>query len=320
MKIAVVYHKQLGDTLLLESALHRLYADGANHLVCYARPGYETLIQHLDTPVQAAKGWGGAADQVLIFDPGLRSLLRSRSVIAASHTLLTFSEYYVKPIHRLAFKQIRLLDQQQLYRGHYLFDLIPEEIGSGPYRPPTMKRPTVVSPLQPTRPYIVFHLTSAWRRKCWETDHWCRVLRWIVGHSDLDIALTAGPQPWEADVAESLERDLNHPRIVWKRQTRLTDIFSLVADARLVVSVDGFVAHVAQAYRTPLVVLFGETNPHHWFDNRPGDTCLRAPLPSGGGKPSMADLTAERVIQVLEERLPTIVAQDSEVPPASDRH
>jgi ADP-heptose:LPS heptosyltransferase len=47
-------------------------------------------------------------------------------------------------------------------------------------------------------------------------------------------------------------------------RTDLTGLAALVASARLVVCGDTGVAHVASAYRTPSVVLFGPVPPAHW--------------------------------------------------------
>jgi ADP-heptose:LPS heptosyltransferase len=54
------------------------------------------------------------------------------------------------------------------------------------------------------------------------------------------------------------------PSAVLAGRTDLTGLAALVAGARLVVSVDTGVAHLATAYRTRSVVLFGPVPPHEW--------------------------------------------------------
>lgn len=60
-------------------------------------------------------------------------------------------------------------------------------------------------------------------------------------------------------------------------RTSLPQLAALVADARLVVCGDTGVAHLATAYRTPSVVLFGPVSPDHWGPpGRPQHTVLWA--------------------------------------------
>jgi ADP-heptose:LPS heptosyltransferase len=71
-----------------------------------------------------------------------------------------------------------------------------------------------------------------------------------AGEADLaDTARTAAGLPPEASLAGRLD---------------LAGLAALVADAALVVSGDTGVAHLASAYRTPSVVIFGPTSPALW--------------------------------------------------------
>jgi ADP-heptose:LPS heptosyltransferase len=53
-------------------------------------------------------------------------------------------------------------------------------------------------------------------------------------------------------------------RSVLAGQTTLTQLAALVAGASLVVCGDTGIAHLATAYGTPSVVLFGPVSPQHW--------------------------------------------------------
>ena len=64
----------------------------------------------------------------------------------------------------------------------------------------------------------------------------------------------------EADLARRVADDAGVPM----RPTTLTELAGLVAHARLVVSGDTGIAHLATAYRTPAVVLFGPVPPRRW--------------------------------------------------------
>lgn len=69
----------------------------------------------------------------------------------------------------------------------------------------------------------------------------------------------------ERDLAERVARDAGlPPTAVLAGRTTLTDLAALVAHARLVVGPDTGVAHLATAYGTPSVVIFGPVPARHW--------------------------------------------------------
>jgi ADP-heptose:LPS heptosyltransferase len=53
-------------------------------------------------------------------------------------------------------------------------------------------------------------------------------------------------------------------RSVLAGRTTLTELAALVADATMVICGDTGIAHLATAYGTPSVVLFGPVSPRHW--------------------------------------------------------
>src|SRR5207237_6124704 len=61
----------------------------------------------------------------------------------------------------------------------------------------------------------------------------------------------------------------------------LLTLAALIAQARLVVTVDSAPMHIATATGTPQVVLFGPTNPFHWQPRQPISLILQgdSPLP-----------------------------------------
>jgi ADP-heptose:LPS heptosyltransferase len=93
-----------------------------------------------------------------------------------------------------------------------------------------------------------------------------------------------------ADDVRALAR-LNHDAVLAGR-TDLADLAALVAGARLVVCGDTGVAHLASAYATPSVVLFGPVSPALWGPpvdgphitlwrgGHPGDPWAERPDPS----------------------------------------
>ncbi|MEH0827534.1 MULTISPECIES: glycosyltransferase family 9 protein [unclassified Micromonospora] len=92
-------------------------------------------------------------------------------------------------------------------------------------------------------------------------------------------------------------------------RTDLGELAALVAGARLVVSGDTGVGHLATAYATPSVLLFGPVPPAEWGPppDRPRHRVLFAgardwPGPPGvGSHPTLAALPVDRVLAAVEE-------------------
>jgi ADP-heptose:LPS heptosyltransferase len=79
----------------------------------------------------------------------------------------------------------------------------------------------------------------------------------------------------------------------------LTDFAALVADAALLVSADTGAAHLASAYRTPSVVLFGPAPPEHWGP------------PPGGPHLVLTDARVRRGTAFTDEPDPALLAVTS---------
>jgi len=178
-----------------------------------------------------------------------------------------------------------------------------------------------------------------WRQNEHEVARWCRMLRWYgIDCDETDLALRrpscAPPVPaatvihiaakspsrrWEparfAEVAAALEKD-GHEVVVTGADVKwdgpghnmvdrlgLEQLAALVADARLVVSGDTGVAHLATAYSRPSVVLFGPMSPRLWGPPRsPLHRVLWDPVTR-----SLDVITVEDVLSAVRmqvERLP----------------
>jgi ADP-heptose:LPS heptosyltransferase len=108
---------------------------------------------------------------------------------------------------------------------------------------------------------VLVHAGAALPSRLWPLERWAEVARGLARHSP--VLLTGGPS--ERDRAEQVAAlaGLPDPAVVAGRTSPL-ELAALVAAARLVVSVDTGVAHLATAYGTPSVVLFGPTDPARW--------------------------------------------------------
>lgn len=104
----------------------------------------------------------------------------------------------------------------------------------------------------------VVHCGAKSRSRRWPPERFAALAAQLAatGH---DVVITGGPQ--ERALAEHIAVEAGVRALT---SLGLLDLLRLVADARLVVSGDTGIAHVASAYATPSVVLFGPVSPATW--------------------------------------------------------
>jgi ADP-heptose:LPS heptosyltransferase len=109
---------------------------------------------------------------------------------------------------------------------------------------------------------IVVHPGAAYGSKRWPADRFAEVAVGLRrdGHRVV-ITGSAAEVPLAAEVASRAELP---DRDVLAGRTGLLDLAALVAHARLVVSGDTGTAHLAYAFRTPSVTLFGPAPADTW--------------------------------------------------------
>jgi ADP-heptose:LPS heptosyltransferase len=121
-----------------------------------------------------------------------------------------------------------------------------------------LDRPQAPSPVPGA---VVVHPGAAYGSKRWPPERFAVVVATLarLGHR---VVLTgsAAEEPLARTVA-----DLSgaHPGVL-AGKTGLLELAALVADAALVVCGDTGTAHLAYAFRTPAVVLFGPAEPRNW--------------------------------------------------------
>ncbi len=108
---------------------------------------------------------------------------------------------------------------------------------------------------------VVVHPGAAYGSKRWPPERFARVVAALArdGHRVV-ITGSAAEEPLAREVAD---RSGAAPAVL-AGTTGLLELAALVADAALVVSGDTGTAHLAYAFRTPAVVLFGPAEPRHW--------------------------------------------------------
>ncbi len=109
---------------------------------------------------------------------------------------------------------------------------------------------------------VVVHPGAAFGSRRWPADRFAEVARQLAGAGHR-VVVTGSPA--ERPLAETVARQAQLPEdAVLAGHLGLSGLAALVADAALVISNDTGVGHLATAYGTPSVVLFGPTAPDRW--------------------------------------------------------
>jgi ADP-heptose:LPS heptosyltransferase len=117
-----------------------------------------------------------------------------------------------------------------------------------------------VSP--PVREAALVHAGAAYPGRRWPAERFAALARHLAAAGE-DVRITGGPA--EVPLAREVAAAAGLPRdAVLAGTTTVLQLAALVAAARVVVSGDTGMAHLATAYRRPSVVLFGPVSPEHW--------------------------------------------------------
>jgi lipopolysaccharide heptosyltransferase I len=119
--------------------------------------------------------------------------------------------------------------------------------------------------------FVLINPGAAWPNKRWPPERFGRLSRWILDHHGWPSIVLWGPG--ERDLAASVVRHSGGSASE-APPTRLADLIALARTARLMVSGDTGPTHIAAAVGTPIVALFGPTDPHRNGPWNPDDVSI----------------------------------------------
>ncbi len=144
--------------------------------------------------------------------------------------------------------------------------------------------------------YAVVHPGSSTASRRWPSERFAAVADALAEH--LPVVLTGTDR--ERDVVAATMRAMHHPATDLAGRTSLGALFALVEGAAVVVSNDTGVAHVADALRTPSVVVFTVSDPAKWG---PSDRELHRVLTGGPDGPARVDDVRANALELLGIRV-----------------
>jgi ADP-heptose:LPS heptosyltransferase len=167
-----------------------------------------------------------------------------------------------------------------------------------------LPRPGVAPPVEGA---VVIHPGAAFASRRWPMERFAAVAARAAAWR-LPVAVTGSLA--ERQLAVSVAAGAGLPQTaVLAGRTALVELAALVSSARLVVSGDTGVAHLATAYGTPSVVLFGPISPHLWGPQPGGPhRALWHEGPEGdpwGNQvdPGLLEITVSEVLAAAEQLL-----------------
>ena len=173
--------------------------------------------------------------------------------------------------------------------------------------PTNLRWPAPSRGSEPERDTVIVHPGAASASRRWPSHRFAYVARWLA---DLGFEILFTGSSGERPLAEQVAREAGMWReTVTAGRTDVPGLAGLVRRARLLVCGDTGVAHLATAYGTPSVRLFGPMPPSLWGPLVDGDRheCLwsgtRGDPHADHLDPGLAAITVDRVLSACERAL-----------------
>ncbi|MEW5703948.1 MAG: glycosyltransferase family 9 protein [Pseudomonadota bacterium] len=111
-------------------------------------------------------------------------------------------------------------------------------------------------------PKILVHPFGAYPEKEWPIDRWGALIERLVASLSARVVITGAPGDKEKSIA--LRQECNVEIEDLTGQTSCSDLAVVIQNSDLIVTVDGGPMHLAAAIGTPVVAIFGPTDPKRW--------------------------------------------------------
>ncbi|GAB4169966.1 MAG: hypothetical protein Fur0032_08700 [Terrimicrobiaceae bacterium] len=301
----VVFHKQLGDLLLLQPAIRRLAAEYGSPVRVLTRSGHASLLK-LMPGVQYQAGLPlHPHSRLFAFDPLGKTAMRSLLAPAAQKVCLIPDRKEAGPWLRFVYRDILVPGLGAEYVAEYFWRNLPLS-DTSTFQPPKLETPPDEwrhQDMDRETPFVMINATSGWRRKSWRADGWAEVIRGLLDAGVRLVCLTSGPSDWQIEHQEKIRVLVADPRVVAYQGLPLSAYLWLCSRASMVLAVDGAGSHLAAAFGVPSVTLFGPTNRTHWHFPGPQSVAIQA-SPEKDGICRVRTIPAENVLQAALRLLP----------------
>jgi len=112
------------------------------------------------------------------------------------------------------------------------------------------------------RDRVLIHPGARWWFKAWPTERFAALADGIAEEIGAEVIIGGGPGDMAA--AEAIRSRMRRPAICLAGETSVLQLAAVLKHCRLFVGNDNGPMHIAAAVRTPVVALFGPTDPAEW--------------------------------------------------------
>ncbi len=128
--------------------------------------------------------------------------------------------------------------------------------------------------------FVCFHLGANWEPKRWPPSHFAKLADLVHDAWQLPVVVTGATR--DLPLIHQMIQETRSARVVsLVAQTNLEELGALYAQATFVVSGDSGPMHIASGVGTPIVALFGPTDPHLTGPRGMGDALIMQHIPAG---------------------------------------
>jgi 3-deoxy-D-manno-octulosonic-acid transferase/heptosyltransferase-1 len=153
--------------------------------------------------------------------------------------------------------------------------------------------------------FIAINPIAYWETKLWDNDNFARLADLIKENLKMDVVFTGS----EKGTLEGITSKMKTEGINLGGRTSLSELASLYKKARFVITTDSGPMHLAAAVGTPVIALFGPTDPARTGPYGKGHTIIRTDLPCSpcflkkcATRKCMQDISPNQVFAVIAEK------------------
>lgn len=339
-QILVIQIKRIGEVVLSSAvldALRRTWPGARITLVLdQACEGLVGLLPHVDEVLTFRKGLkanGFLYRRILTgtFDVCLDLTGTDRSAVFAlasrARRRVAFSEARKGAVRGLVYQSFVSVSVEAGHMADQMLDLLKAVGVAAMGAKPVLKVPALalqrigilLRECGVARDFVLVHPGSAEERKYWLPERWAEVILHFQHKHGLPCVLTGGADGFEQEHLRQIQTalavlgdgPLPLPLVILSGRLDLPLLTALVERARMTVSSDTAVVHIASAFERPQIVLYGPTNPYFWRPRHARSRVISAGSPGGvltefspqAPTGAMADIQAGTVLETVDELL-----------------
>ncbi len=110
------------------------------------------------------------------------------------------------------------------------------------------------------RPTVVISPAASKDERNWLTDRYAQIADWLF-EQGYQVVLCGSPAERERNLGEAIIHLAQHPILNLIGQTSLKQLAAILAEAKIVIAPDSGPAHIATTQGTPVIGLYGHSNP-----------------------------------------------------------